>query len=231
MTTVAEVLDALRGVRDPELDESLVELGFVTAVDVRAGGAVDVRLRLPTFFCAPNFTFLMVDDARRAVAALPGVGAASVVVEDHFTADEINAAVAGGAAFTEAFPGLADAELTDLRMLFQRKALLARQGRVCDALLALGRTPEAVAAMTLRDLPAGEDADRCRSLRRDLRLAPEPDAPAFVAGDGAPLTPEGLPRFLRVARLVALSLEGNSGLCRGLLQTRYDLPQPKEVAA
>ena len=47
MTTVPEVLDALAGVRDPELDQDLVELGFVTDVAVD-GADVAVRLRLPT---------------------------------------------------------------------------------------------------------------------------------------------------------------------------------------
>ena len=58
-------------------------------------------------------------------------------------------------------------------------------------------------------------------------------APAFLLGDGAPLTAPQLPRFLRYARLVATSLEGNAGLCRGLLRTRYDLKDEaeEEVAA
>ncbi len=32
-----------------------------------------MRLRLPTYFCAPNFAFLMVADAYDAVSAVPGV--------------------------------------------------------------------------------------------------------------------------------------------------------------
>jgi metal-sulfur cluster biosynthetic enzyme len=84
MTTVPEVLGALEGVRDPELDQNLVELGFVTDVAVD-GAHVAVRLRLPTFYCAPNFAFLMVADARRVVEALPGVEVARIALEDHFT--------------------------------------------------------------------------------------------------------------------------------------------------
>ena len=59
---------ALDTVRDPELDTSIVELGFVTACSVDDDGTARVRLRLPTFFCAPNFAFLMVADAYDAVA-------------------------------------------------------------------------------------------------------------------------------------------------------------------
>ncbi len=219
MTVVADVLDALEAVRDPELDQSLVELGFVAGVEVDAE-RVMVRLRLPTYFCAPNFAFLMVADARAAVEALPGVEQASIELEDHFTADEINAAVSRDAGFVDAFPDHASGELDELRILFQRKALIARQGRLCDGLSA-----GAIAAMRLGELE-GVDADRCRELRHELGIDARPDAPAFVTGEGAPITIADVPRFLRLARLISTSLEGNAGLCRGLLKTRYDLEVP-----
>jgi metal-sulfur cluster biosynthetic enzyme len=219
MTTVADVLDALEAVRDPELDQSLVELGFVSGVEVDAD-RVAVRLRLPTYFCAPNFAFLMVADARAAVEALPGVEHACVALEDHFTADEINAAVSRDAGFVDAFPDHASGELDELRILFQRKALMARQGRLCDGLPA-----EAIAAMRLGELE-GADGDRCRALRKELGIDASPEAPAFVTGQGVPVTAADVPRFRRLARLVSTSLEGNAGLCRGLLKTRYDLEVP-----
>jgi len=69
MITVENVLDALSGVRDPEIDESLTDLGFVAGVDVDEPD-VRVHLRLPTYFCAPNFAYLMVADATAAVPPL-----------------------------------------------------------------------------------------------------------------------------------------------------------------
>ena len=219
MIGVPDVLRSLEGVRDPELDESLVELGFVAGVEVD-GETVAVRLRLPTYFCAPNFAFLMAADARAAVEALPGVERARVELEDHFTADEINAAVSRDSGFVDAFPDHACGELDELRTVFQRKALIARQGRMCDGLSA-----EAIAAMRLGELE-GADADRCRELRRELAIDASPDAPAFVTGQGVPIAAADVPRFRRVARLVSTSLEGNAGLCRGLLKTRYDLEVP-----
>jgi hypothetical protein len=48
-----------------------------------------------------------------------------------------------------------------------------------------------------------------------------------VAGDGTALDAGELPIWLRRARLVALSLETNGGICRDLLKTRYR----EEVAA
>jgi metal-sulfur cluster biosynthetic enzyme len=227
MTTEPEVLGALAGVRDPELDQDLVELGFVAGLDVD-GASVAVRIRLPTFYCAPNFAYLMAVDARTAVEALPGVEVVRVFLEDHFTSEEITDAVQRGGSFVEAFPDQADDELDELRRLFWRKAFTARQARLLDALLAAGRSAEELEAMRLRELPHDADGARCRQLRRDLGLATGPGSPAFLLGDGAPLTAPQLPRFLRYARLVATSLEGNAGLCRGLLRTRYELTEEEQ---
>jgi len=54
----AEVRRRLEEVLDPELDESIVALGFVKAIDLK-DGALTVTLKLPTFWCAPNFAFIM----------------------------------------------------------------------------------------------------------------------------------------------------------------------------
>jgi len=220
VTDRAHVLDALGTVYDPELDEPITALRFVASCEVAASGAVDVRLRLPTPQCAPNFAFLMAADARDAVRSVPGVGAVSVVLEDHYTGAEINAAVASGGGFGDAFPGEVEGELDALRTLFRRKALVARQGR----LMAAVQDP---AAARLGDL-AGPDAGRCRELRRELGIDASDDAPAFVRGDGTPVPVSELPRFARMASLTATSLETNGGVCRSLLQVRYGT---EEVAA
>jgi metal-sulfur cluster biosynthetic enzyme len=226
----ARVLEALGTVYDPELDEPITELGFVGACTVSAAGDVDVRLRLPTPQCAPNFAFLMAADARDAVRRLPEAASVRVALEDHYTGDEINAALAGGGGFEDAFPGEIEGSLDALRELFRRKALVARQARACSALLAGGATHEELAALRVRDLPADPDADRCLALRRELGLSHGPGDPAFVAGDGSGLTPARLPDWLRRARLVSLSLESNGGLCRSLLAVRYGPREIEEVA-
>ena len=226
MITRAMVLDALADVRDPELDEPLTELGFVAEVRV-AGRAVDVRLRLPTYFCAPGFAYLMVDDARDAVLRLPGAGAVTVTLDDHFAAGEITTAVGAGAGFAGAFPGESAGELPALRQLFARKAFVARQSAVADGLLRAGRTRDELTALRLGELRPDPDVCRCIELRARLGLDVSPAAAAFVLADGSPLDAAGLSRFLRVARLVRLSLEGNAGLCRSLLATRYGVAEPQ----
>jgi metal-sulfur cluster biosynthetic enzyme len=224
----AQVLTALGAVYDPELDEPITTLGFVGSCVVSAVGTVDVHLRLPTSQCAPNFAYLMVADAREAIARLPEAGEVRVVLDDHYTGDEINAAVDRGTGFDGAFPGETAGRLDALRELFQRKALLARQGRVCEALLAAGADAAAVVALTVADLPGGRDAERCVELRRTLGLPHEAGSPALIAGDGTPIPAGGLRLWLRRASLVSLSLESNGGLCRSLLRVRYGVHDPTE---
>lgn len=216
----ARVLGALGTVYDPELDEPITALRFVSSCEVSAAGDVDVRLRLPTPQCAPNFAYLMAADARDAVRRLPQVGEVTVVLEDHYTGEEINAAVGRGEGFGEAFPGETEGELGALRALFQRKALVARQSRLLESV----RDP---ASARLGDL-SGLEAARCRELRRELGIDASDDAPAFVRGDGTPVRAEEVARFARMATLTALSLDVNGGVCRSLLQVRYG---NEEVAA
>lgn len=233
MISEARVLAALATVHDPELDEPITALGFVGSCVVSDGGDVDVHLRLPTPQCAPNFAFLMASDAREAVRRVAGVGEVGVVLDDHYTAAEINAAVGAGGGFDVAFPGESESgDLEALRELFQRKALLARQGRVATTMLAAGLDDAAVVALRVDDLPADDpEVARCLTLRRELGLPAEPQAPAIVAGDGSPIEATELPTWLRRARLVGLSLESNGGLCRSLLRARHGVPDPTEEVA
>jgi metal-sulfur cluster biosynthetic enzyme len=230
VTGRAQVLEALSTVIDPELDEPITALGFVGSCVISDDGDVDVHLRLPTPQCAPNFAYLMVADARDAVRTVAGVGAVRVVLDDHYTGEEINAAVGTDAGFAGAFPGETDGDLDPLRELFRRKALLARQGRVCEALLDGGASPEVVVALRVAELPGTVDARRCVELRRELGLPCAPDDPALIAGNGAALSAADLPTWQRRARLVSLSLESNGGLCRDLLAVRYGTTS-EEVAA
>jgi metal-sulfur cluster biosynthetic enzyme len=224
------VLDALSAVIDPELDEPITQLRFVSSCVADDDGDVEVRLRLPTPQCAPNFAFLMAADARRAVRSVPGVREVRVVLEDHYTGDEINAALAGGHGFTGAFPGETDDdELESLRELFSRKALTARQSRICEELLTSGLAGETVVGLCVGDLLDSPDVRRCLELRAQLRIACDDRAPAFVLADGRALQVAELDRWRRMGRLVRTSLEANGGLCRSLLQFRHRLSPEEEV--
>src|SRR5204863_7025755 len=131
--------EALSKVHDPELDEPITSLGFVTSCEVSLDSEVEIVLRLPTPQGAPNFAYVMAADERNAVRGLPEVGRIEVRLEDHYTGEEINAAIARGDGFAAAFPGGTDDDQLDtLRELFQRKAFVARQARLCKALLVDG---------------------------------------------------------------------------------------------
>lgn len=230
MATREQVLDALGTVYDPELDEPITALRFVTACEVSSDGDVEVLLRLPTPQCAPNFAFLMASDARAAVRRLPGVRGVSVALEDHYTGEEINTALARGEGFSAAFPGETDDdELAGLRELFRRKALIARQSLVCEELLARGWTPERVVAASVAELPDTPVSRRALELRVQLGIESAADAPAFVAPNGAALQTGQLAHWLRASRLVRTSLEANGGICRSLLAFRHNLSEEEEV--
>ncbi|MBY9076030.1 iron-sulfur cluster assembly protein [Nocardioides sp. WL0053] len=236
MTSLEDrVRAALGTVRDPELDESITDLDFVASVTVGdvgdvgsgatvgGGGEVVVELRLPTYFCAPNFAYLMVADAHDAVSAVAGVGPVTIRLLDHFASDEINAGVAGGRGFSGSFPGLADDELHELRVTFQRKAHQACQERVASRVVRSGRPLEDLAGLTLGDAAPGPELDRLRRRRADLGLPADDAAPLLLGPDGTPVTAPDLVTQLRLAKTTRISIEGNAGLCRGLLGVRYGL--------
>jgi metal-sulfur cluster biosynthetic enzyme len=227
----ARVFEALGTVYDPELDEPITTLGFVGSCVVD-GDDVSVRLRLPTPQCAPNFAYLMAADARNAVRRLPEVRRVAVRIQDHYTSEEINAAIARGEGFTGAFPGETDDDhLNALRKLFQRKALVARQARLCEALLADGATPDQVTTRRVADLPDVADARRCLDLRGQLGIPRDHDSPALVLPNGEPVAAHELKRWLRTARVVRTSLDVNGDICRSLLKIHHRLaPDAEEVA-
>jgi metal-sulfur cluster biosynthetic enzyme len=219
------LLAALQTVRDPELDEPITALGFVTSAARTADGDAQVRLRLPTYFCAPNFAFLMVADAYDAVSAVPGVRRAQVVLEDHFASDAINGGVAAGAGFVQSFDGEAISELHGLRADFLRKAVMAGTDQVCRPLLAGGTDPARLLELTLGDLPPSRPLRRLCERRAELGLSAGDDAPLVIDPvTGERVSEEAVPLHLRRAQVTRISIEANGGICRGMLRHRYDTP-------
>jgi metal-sulfur cluster biosynthetic enzyme len=220
---ILTVLEALETVRDPELDEPITSLGFVASCTVSADGDARVRLRLPTYFCAPNFAFLMVADAYDVVSALPGVRTAEIVLEDHFASDAINGGVAARAGFARSFDGEAIGELEELRADFLRKAVMAGTDQVCRPLLAAGTDPARLPELTLGEVPPSRALQRLRERRAELGLPAGNGAPLLIdPKTGEPVSPDSLRLHLGRARLTRTSLEANGSICRGMLRHRYD---------
>ncbi len=231
MPTEAAVLDALSGVRDPELDEPITDLQFVADLRVEED-AVDVQLRLPTPFCAPNFAYLMVADAKDAILSIPGVREVRVTLDDHHASPEINAGMASEQGFEGTFPGETEGDsLDELRETFRRKSFVARQERMCRKLLAAGHAAEELAQMRIEDVPASEEKEKYLNRREELGLEAFAESPFLVDPDGNPIPEGAVVAHLRFAKLTRISIEGNAGFCRGLLATRYGIPDPEEASA
>ncbi|MGI5126647.1 metal-sulfur cluster assembly factor [Pseudonocardia sp. CA-107938] len=220
MTIRSAVWAALGTVLDPEIDEPITDLGFVESCTV-ADGVATVRLRLPTFFCAPNFSWLMVADAYDAVSAVPGVTRAEVTLADHHASAEINGGVAAQSGFVRSFAGEAVAELDELRRQFFRKAALAGQDRVARPLVDAGMGPDELAATTLGDLAPSGELDRMRKRRAELGLPHDDRAPLLIDAEGRAIPPAAVPLHLRRARLQRVGIETNGANCTDLLRTRY----------
>ena len=153
----------LQGVTDPELDESVVDLNFVTRADVDTMNRVHIEFRLPTYWCAANFSFLMADDMRSAVSALDWVEGVSVVLGEHMYADKINAGLARGLSFQETFGTEAD---RDFQLEYDNNLFCPRPERLFYAHPCMERTR----GVKLDELPARQSFTHADMYRLIMRL-------------------------------------------------------------
>jgi len=226
----AELWRRLGEVDDPELDEPVTEMGFVERAEVLPDGGVEVDFRLPTYWCSPNFAFLMLDGMRAALAGLSWVPVYRIRLHDHMFADEVNQGVAAGKSFGRIFDELAgDCDLVALRQTFARKAFQRRQEAMLLGLRQGGLTDREIVGMDLAGYDAARfgDAEAARQKPRYrealLRRRPEtrPADPAFPTWEGSRISTAALPAHLAELRGVRINMEFNGALCRGLKGTRY----------
>jgi metal-sulfur cluster biosynthetic enzyme len=233
------VLERLAQVLDPELDEPILDLGFVRSVELRSGRA-RVALRLPTSWCAVNFAYLMAEDVRRALLGVQGIRRVTVRLGDHCAAEEIEAAVNDGRPFAKAFPGEGARSLAALRLTFQRKGFLSRQQRLLRDLRDAGCSPAAICALRVGEVSmqdgavvirqpgcapveSGSAATLRRYLERRAELALDcsPAAPLIVDLEGKPFSAERLQAHCEAVRTVRVALEANGSFCRALLSVQH----------
>lgn len=223
----AQIWRVLGTVTDPEIDESVTALEFITDVSVDDADNVRVSFRLPTYWCAPNFAFLMASDMRDAVSELPWVEAVAVELLDHFSAALINRSVALKKDFREAFPGETDGDLAELRKTFLGKAFERRQELLVTQLRRQGFVAERLTRLRLDDLidlSLDTEAAGLRSLylfaRRKIFPGSGPETPAFLTLEGTALDAAHFPEHMRRLRGVRITAESNGAICRGLLSAR-----------
>lgn len=229
------ILERLDQVLDPELDESILDLGFVRSVELR-GGYADIALRLPTSWCAVNFAYLMAEDVRYALLGVEDIREVTVHLGDHCAAAEIEAAVNAGGSFADAFPGEGAGSLAALRATFLRKGFLIRQQRLLRELRDAGLDTPAICALRLAEVsmrddvivlgdpdpapfPSGSGTILQRYLQRraELGLDCSPAAALIIDLDGRPFAPERLQAHYEAARTMRIALEANGSFCRALL--------------
>jgi metal-sulfur cluster biosynthetic enzyme len=224
-----EVWSALGTVTDPEIDESVTSLEFVTSVQIQPGNGIHIEFRLPTYWCAPNFAFLMASDMRDAVTELPWVEKVTVELLDHFGADLINRGIALKQDFREAFPGETDDDLSAIRKKFLGKAFERRQELLMRHLLANGCEPAWITEVSLRELislPLEAEGMGLRKLyvfsRRRIHPACAEESLAFTTVEGGPLDLSEFRTYLRKVANVRRNAEFNGFICRGLLASRKE---------
>jgi metal-sulfur cluster biosynthetic enzyme len=225
-----ELWRRLGGVNDPELDEPVTEMGFIERAEISPGGAVEVNFRLPTYWCSPNFAFLMLEDIRSALEALSWKPAFRVTLQDHMFADEVNSGVAAGRSFSEIFGTLAEqTDLEALREKFRVKAFKRRQEAVILDLREAGIADSEIVRMSLAVFDAlviGNDRvcrnrDRYRAALAARWPSIGPLDQVIVGEDCGRIEVAALAAHLADLRSVRINMEFNGALCRGLKDTRY----------
>jgi metal-sulfur cluster biosynthetic enzyme len=225
MNNQEAVFEKLNFVYDPELDKSVLEMQFIEEVDIQ-GNKVTVVMRLPTFWCSPNFAFIMAEDIRDRVMELPWVSKVVLNLKDHCSSADINKGVSEGKSFEEVFADLATGDLNEVRNTFRIKSFMARQEHLLRELMNFGVGNELL-SLTIKDLkshPAIMDKtilQRYLTLCSELGLSNHPQEFAFLKHTGERIDPLKLSEYLLEARRTRMSMEFNANHCLGLLATRY----------
>ncbi|MCL6571247.1 MAG: iron-sulfur cluster assembly protein [Bacillus sp. (in: Bacteria)] len=225
MNNQEAVFEKLNFVYDPELDKSVLEMQFIEEVVIQED-IVTVVMRLPTFWCSPNFAFIMAEDIRDRVMELPWVRKVVLNLKDHCSSNDINKGVSEGKSFEEVFSDLATGDLNEVRNTFRIKSFMARQEHLLRELKNFG-VGNGLLSLTIEDLkthPAITDqtiVGRYLTLRSELGISNHSHEFAFLKHTGVVIDPLELTDYLLEARRTRMSMEFNANHCLGLLATRY----------
>ena len=218
------ILAALDRVLDPELDESVLALGFVESIAGDESGSVTVSLRLPTYWCAANFSYLMASDVRRELSGLEGVRSVTVKLGEHFASREVEEGTGPGKTFADAFPTGGPDTLEETRRVFQLKGFFSRQERLLRVLKDRGVNFEAIAALNVADARKILNGDRTfaryMERRAELELDCSDAAMLIVDAAGRAIPAAEMQTYYIRARTTRLAMEANGSLCSAMLQSR-----------
>jgi metal-sulfur cluster biosynthetic enzyme len=235
----ANVLRALSTVTDPELDEPITDLGFVRTLEVSEDGRVSVDLVTSTFWCSPNFVYLMMEEARDVISKLPGIQEAHVTLGGHHDAPRINEGINSGKSFAECYGSEATGELGDLDRMIRTRALRSRLYSMAAALTRAGIPTEDLRDLSRSDIALDGESLVVKSRDRVFRVSQPADVQrvarylSFLDGlgrttgpvvvwdlDGNPPETAELASALSLGRLAKANFGLNAELCRALLSAR-----------
>ena len=218
------LLAGLDRVLDPELDESVLSLGFVESVDGNEAGEVTVCLRLPTYWCAANFSYLMASDVQRELVGLQGVSSVSVRLGEHFAGREVEDGSGASKTFAEAFPEGGPDTLEETRRIFVVKGFIGRQERLLRALKDRGLSfPEISEFRVVEAWELGVEervVSRYMDRRKEMGLDCSDMSPLIVDIKGDMVPAEELEAHYVRARTTRLAMEASGSLCSAMLQSR-----------
>ena len=241
--TEAAVRERLDRVTDPELDTSIVELGYIDEIRID-GSEVQVVMTLPTAWCSPAFAWMMTTDARDEVASLPGVARVRIELRDHMHEAEINRGVNERLSFGEAFPD-ADGGIAPVRAELDEKARIARQHDATGALLDAGLDGEQIVTLTREDVTVEDgrahvwcrdgglavvvDADPLERYLEKARATGrlDDDHPElFRTPEGDPIDPAQFETVRHRTRLAGVNMSGQGSVCDALHESRRAEDRP-----
>lgn len=233
------ILGALSTVTDPELDEPITDLGFVKDLSVSKDGQVSVELVTSTFWCSPNFVYMMLEEARDVVARIPGITAVRVQLEGHHDANRINGGINSGQSFSECYATEATGDLDELNRMIRTRALRSRLYSMAAAMGRSGVSPAELLDLSRSDIAAAGTTFLVTSRGTTHRISDPADVQrvsrylSFLDGlgrAGGPLAiwdlegnrPEtaDFASALTVGRLAKANFSLNAELCRALLSAR-----------
>ncbi|MBS4210456.1 iron-sulfur cluster assembly protein [Bacillus sp. FJAT-50079] len=230
MNKEKQVYERLDKVYDPELDQPLTELGFIDRTIIK-DDQVEVIFRLPTYWCSPNFAYIMAEDIKKYVSELHWVNQVTVNLIDHCASDEINQGVTDGKRFSESFGGEAGGDLEEVRKTFQIKAFYARQEKMIKHLLSENMPKERIITLSFDELNGmglSKEGQQLRERYVEKKTQLNQSTYAFPTPEGEALNRDEFEDYVRNLKRTRLSMEFNGHYCRGLLEARYKLPSNED---
>ena len=233
------VLQALSTVTDPELDEPITDLGFVKDLTVSDHGQVSLDLVTSTFWCSPNFVYMMLEEARDVVSRIPGITRVRLHLEGHHDSDRINNGINDRKSFSECYPSEANGDLEELNRMIRTRVLRSRLYSMLAAMSRSGLATFELLRVSRRDIASDGDAFIVTSAGKSHRISEPADVRriarylSFIDGlgradgalvvwdlDGNPPKEDELTSMLALSRAAKSNFSLNAELCRALLSAR-----------